>query len=162
MLGAVLTLTVAVVPTLIVAASFANRDAYWRTTRLDLVCLTLAGAAVVVLLTSSGDVAIAMGITGRGLGAGPDCRQGLESAAHGADDRLRGRGVRGGLHAGRGAGVGVPHGRVRRLLPAVLRGHDGAGESWRMARSPESARPASSRDGLSRSAEPSGRTRNRR
>jgi hypothetical protein len=70
-LGAVLTLTVAVVPTLIVAASFANRDAYWRTTRLDLVCLTLAGAAVVVLLTSAGDVAIAMGITARGLGAVP-------------------------------------------------------------------------------------------
>ncbi len=43
----------------------------WRTTRLDLVCLTLAGAAVVVLLTSAGDVAIAMGITARGLGAVP-------------------------------------------------------------------------------------------
>ena len=70
-LGAVLTLAVAVVPTLIVAASFANRDAYWRTTRLDLVCLALAGAAVVVLLTSSGDLAIAMGITARGLGAVP-------------------------------------------------------------------------------------------
>jgi hypothetical protein len=70
-LGAVLTFTVAVVPTLIVAASYANRDAYWRTTRLDLVCLTLAGAAVVVLLTSSGDLAIAMGITARGLGAVP-------------------------------------------------------------------------------------------
>jgi hypothetical protein len=70
-LGAVLTFTVAVVPTLIVAASFANRDAYWRTSRLDLVCLGLAGAAVVVLLTSSGDLAIAMGITARGLGAVP-------------------------------------------------------------------------------------------
>ena len=70
-LGAVLTLAVAVVPTLIVAASFANRDAYWRTTRLDLVCLALAGAAVVVLLTSSGDLAIAMGIAARGLGAVP-------------------------------------------------------------------------------------------
>ena len=40
LLGAVLTLAVAVVPTLIVAASFANRDAYWRTSRLDLVCPT--------------------------------------------------------------------------------------------------------------------------
>jgi hypothetical protein len=40
LLGAVLTLAVAVVPTLIVAASFANRDAYWRTTRLDVVCPT--------------------------------------------------------------------------------------------------------------------------
>jgi hypothetical protein len=70
-LGAVLTFTVAVVPTLIVAASFANRDAYWRTTRLDLACLVLAGSAVVVLLTSSGDLAIAMGITARGLGAVP-------------------------------------------------------------------------------------------
>jgi len=70
-LGAVLTFTVAVVPTLIVAASFANRDAYWRTTRLDLVCLVLAGSAVVVLLTSSGDLAIAMGMTARGLGAVP-------------------------------------------------------------------------------------------
>jgi hypothetical protein len=70
-LGAVLTFAVAVVPTLIVAASFANRDAYWRTTRLDLACLTLAGAAVVMLLTSAGDLAIAMGITARGLGAVP-------------------------------------------------------------------------------------------
>ena len=70
-LGAVLTFAVAVVPTLIVAASFADRDGYWRTTRLDLVCLALAGAAVVVLLTSAGDLAIAMGITARGLGALP-------------------------------------------------------------------------------------------
>ena len=69
--GAVLTFAVAVVPTLIVAASLANRDAYWRTTRLDVVCLALAGAAVLVLLTSSGDLAIAMGITARCLGGVP-------------------------------------------------------------------------------------------
>src|SRR3954469_20119484 len=70
-LGAVLTFAVAVVPTLIVAASLANRDAYWRTTRLDVVCLALAGAAGLVLLTSSGDLAIAMGITARCLGGVP-------------------------------------------------------------------------------------------
>jgi hypothetical protein len=68
---ALLTLAVAVVPTLIVAASFANREAYWRTSGLDQVCLALAGAAVLVLLLSSGDAAIAMGITARGLGAIP-------------------------------------------------------------------------------------------
>ncbi len=70
-LPAVLTLAVAVVPTLIVLASVVNREAYWRATRLDRACLALAGAAVVVLLLSSGDLAIAMGITARGLGAVP-------------------------------------------------------------------------------------------
>jgi hypothetical protein len=59
-LSAVLTLAVAVVPTLIAAASFANPDAYWRTSRLDLQCLALAVAAVGMLLRSSGDVAIAV------------------------------------------------------------------------------------------------------
>ena len=70
-LGAVLTFAVAVAPTLIVAASLVNSDAYWRTTRLDVVCLALAGMAVLVLLTSSGDLAIAMGITARCLGGVP-------------------------------------------------------------------------------------------
>jgi hypothetical protein len=70
-LSAALTLAVAVVPTLIVAASFVNPEAYWRTTRLDLLCLALAVAAVVMLLRSSGDVAIAMGIAARALGAVP-------------------------------------------------------------------------------------------
>jgi hypothetical protein len=68
---AVLTLAVAVVPTLIVLASVANREAYWRATVLDRGCLALAGAAVIVLLLSVGDLAIAMGITARGLGAVP-------------------------------------------------------------------------------------------
>jgi hypothetical protein len=70
-LPAVLTLAVAVVPTLIVAASFANSGAYWRASRLDRTCLALAGAAVLVLLLAAGDLAIAMGITARGLGAIP-------------------------------------------------------------------------------------------
>jgi len=71
LLPALLTGAVAVVPTLIVAASVLNRDAFWRATALDRACLVLAGAAVVVLLVSSGDLAIAMGITARGLGAVP-------------------------------------------------------------------------------------------
>ena len=71
LLSAVLTLAVAVVPTLIVAASFANPDAYWRTSRLDVLCLALAVAAVAMLLRSSGDVAIAMGVAARTLGAVP-------------------------------------------------------------------------------------------
>ena len=71
MLGAVLTLGGRRRPDADRGGIVANRDAYWRTTRLDLACLALAGAAVVVLLTSSGDVAIAMGITARGLGAVP-------------------------------------------------------------------------------------------
>jgi uncharacterized membrane protein YeaQ/YmgE (transglycosylase-associated protein family) len=70
-LPAVLTLAVAIVPTLIVAASFVNREAYWRATRVDRVCLALAGAAVALLLLSTGDVAIAMGIAARGLSAVP-------------------------------------------------------------------------------------------
>jgi len=71
LLAAALTGAVAVVPTLIVAASFVNRDAYWRATWLDRSCLALAVAAIVVLLVSSGDLAIAMGITARALGAVP-------------------------------------------------------------------------------------------
>ena len=71
LLPAVLTGAVAVVPTLIVLASVVNREAYWRATGLDRACLALAGAALLVLLVSAGDVAIAMGITARGLGAVP-------------------------------------------------------------------------------------------
>ena len=71
LLPAVLTGAVAVVPTLIVVASVVNREAYWRATGLDRACLALAGAALLVLLVSAGDVAIAMGITARGLGAVP-------------------------------------------------------------------------------------------
>ena len=71
LLPAVLTGAVAVVPTLIVVASVVNREAYWRATGLDRACLALAGVALVVLLVSAGDLAIAMGITARGLGAVP-------------------------------------------------------------------------------------------
>jgi hypothetical protein len=71
LLPAVLTGAVAVVPTLIVVASVVNREAYWRATGLDQTCLALAGVALVVLLVSAGDLAIAMGITARGLGAVP-------------------------------------------------------------------------------------------
>jgi hypothetical protein len=70
-LPAVLTLAVAVVPTLIVAASFASTGAGWRATALDRVCLGLAAVAVTGLVLSAGDLAIAMGITARGLGAIP-------------------------------------------------------------------------------------------
>jgi hypothetical protein len=70
-LAAVLTGAVAVVPTLVVAATFAHRGASWRASRLDRGCLALAVAAIVVLLCSSGDLAIAMGITARGIGATP-------------------------------------------------------------------------------------------
>ena len=70
LLPAVLTGAVAVVPTLIVVASVVNREAYWRATGLDRACLALAGVALVVLLVS-GDLAIAMGIPARGLGAVP-------------------------------------------------------------------------------------------
>jgi hypothetical protein len=69
--GAVLTGAVAVVPTVIVAASFVNRGGYWAATWLDRGCLALALAAIVVLLRLSGDLAIAMGITARALGAVP-------------------------------------------------------------------------------------------
>ena len=71
LLPAVLTFAVAVVPTLIVLASLIHRDACWRAGRLDRVCLVLAGAAVLVLLSAAGDLAIAMGVTARGLGALP-------------------------------------------------------------------------------------------
>jgi len=69
--AAVLTGAVAVVPTAVVAASFAQRDTSWRIGRLDVVCLALAGAAIAVLVRSAGDLAIAMGIAARGLGAVP-------------------------------------------------------------------------------------------
>jgi hypothetical protein len=70
-LGAVLTFGVAVVPTSIVAASFACPGSSWRSTRFDRCCLALALAAILVLLRASGDAAIAMGIAARALGAVP-------------------------------------------------------------------------------------------
>ena len=70
-LGAVLTFGVAVVPTAIVVASFAHPGSSWRSSRFDRCCLVLALAAIVVLLRSSGDAAIAMGIAARALGAVP-------------------------------------------------------------------------------------------
>jgi hypothetical protein len=130
-LGAVLTFPVAVVPTLIVADSFANRDAYWRTTRLDLACLALAGAAVVVLLTSSGDLAIAMGIAARGLGAVPTVVKAWKAPC--TEQTTVYAGVRRGVHPGRRADVDVPDGRLRALLPDVLQRHDRARPLRRVA-----------------------------
>jgi hypothetical protein len=71
LVAALLTLAVAVVPTLVVAATVVRRGSSWRTSRLDRLCLALAVAALVALLFSSGDLAIAMGITARALGAVP-------------------------------------------------------------------------------------------
>ena len=71
LLPAVLTLATAVVPTMIVLASFVNRGAYWKAGALDRTCMVLAGAALVLLVLSSGDVGIALAITARGLAAIP-------------------------------------------------------------------------------------------
>ena len=151
-LGAVLTFAVAVVPTLIVAASLANRDAYWQTTRLDVVCLALAGTAVLVLLTSSGDLAIAMGITARCLGGVPTVVKAWR-APRTEQTTVYAAGVFGAVCTLVAApDMDVPDGRVRPLLLGVLQRHDRARRHGRAAERCEQIRGhgVGERDGVVR------------
>lgn len=83
-LPAVLAGVVAVVPTLILGASFIQRGSTWTTT-LDRVCLAAALCGVGVLLTVSGAAAIVAAMVVHALGAIPTLRKAYlqpESEAH--------------------------------------------------------------------------------
>jgi hypothetical protein len=71
-LRSLMTFTVGFAPLVVVAASFLNRNAVWRITRLDVVCgaLSIAGTAA-WLLTQQGLVAIAASIAADALAGLP-------------------------------------------------------------------------------------------
>ena len=69
---ALVTLALGAGPVLVLAASFANPQAYWKPGRLDRACGALAAAALAGwAATRQGDVAIALSIAADGLAAAP-------------------------------------------------------------------------------------------
>lgn len=68
----IMTFLVGFGPLVILIASFVNPKAFWKTTRFDLFCGALAVASLIAwLVTSSGDVAIALSIATDALAALP-------------------------------------------------------------------------------------------
>ena len=71
-LQSLMTFTVGFAPLLVVAASFVNRNAVWRITRLDVACGTLSlGGTAVWLFTRQGVVAITAAIAADALAGVP-------------------------------------------------------------------------------------------
>ncbi len=69
---ALMTFTVGFGPLCIFLASFVNRQAYWRITRLDIICGALSVCGLVLwAVTRDGNLAIAAGITADGLAGIP-------------------------------------------------------------------------------------------
>ncbi len=71
-ISSLMTFMVGFLPLIVFLTSFVNRAAYWRITRLDLVCGVLSLAALALwAITRKGDIAIALSIAADGLAAVP-------------------------------------------------------------------------------------------